>query len=201
MSTVINDIDTSLNVLEQSASGTSSTNTAVYDAEVDVLAKAFADRFAKLSKESSTELLALALSTGRCPPGIQLDLRPNKIGDIEAAQLAYAISTSRYRSGLQLNLGSNAIGKTILDQTDKPLEANEKKHAAITWIAFHQGLKPSHPLLKKIPDAVAQRIFSFLAPRDVGENLRLFFTQLKHKACPELSSASTNTSTPPPQAQ
>jgi hypothetical protein len=30
MSTVINDIDTSLNVLEQSASGTSSTNTAVY---------------------------------------------------------------------------------------------------------------------------------------------------------------------------
>jgi hypothetical protein len=79
------------------------------------------------------------------------------------------LSSGNSPSGLELNLASCRISNT---------------GAAIPWIAFHHGLKPSHPLLKKIPEMIAQHIFSFLVPRAEGENLGLFFKQVKHKALP-----------------
>jgi hypothetical protein len=129
-----------------------------------------------------------------CPTGLQLHLVGNRIGNAGTAHLANALSTGFCPIGLQLNLHNNEISKAVLNQIHTLLEIHEKKQAAITWVAFHHGLRPSHPLLKKIPDVVAQNIFSFLAPRATGENLGLFFKQVKHKALPELSLASENIS-------
>jgi hypothetical protein len=139
--------------------------------------------------EAGASQPAEALSNGHCPTGLQLHLVGNRIGNAGTAHLANALSTGFCPIGLQLNLHNNEISKAVLNQIHTLLEIHEKKQAAITWVAFHHGLRPSHPLLKKIPDVVAQNIFSFLAPRATGENLGLFFKQVKHKALPELSFA------------
>jgi hypothetical protein len=111
------------------------------------------------------------------------------------------VRTGRCPDGLKLNLEGNRIGGAVLHQIHKLLELNEKKHAAIPWAAFHHGLRRSYPLLTRIPEAIAQNIFSFLAPSAIGKNLGLFFKQVKHKALParllELESERAPTSTNP----
>jgi hypothetical protein len=133
--------------------------------------------------DAGAPLLARALGTGRCPAGLQINIADNAIGELGATQLAEALRGGRCPMGLQLNL-NGAVTERVRNQIHKLLEINEKKQAATSWIAFHHGLRSSHPLLKKISDVVAQNIFSFLVPCTIGENLGLFFTQVKRKALP-----------------
>jgi hypothetical protein len=179
MSTVIINVNTFLDAMEKGAAE---------DLYLQLRSTAIGDaRAAKLAE---------ALSSGYCPPGLQCELWYNEIGAAGAAKLVGALSSGRCPAGLQLNLDGNDIEEAVINQIYKLLEINEKKHAATLWVAFHHGLRPSHLLLKKIPDVVAQNIFSFLAPRALGKNLGLFFTQVKHKALPARLLASENASKP-----
>jgi hypothetical protein len=128
-----------------------------------------------------------------------LGLWNTEIGDAGATKLAKVLSTGLCPAGLRLKLDGNDIEVAILNQIHKLLEVNEKKQAAITWIAFHHGLRFSPPLLKKIPDTVAQNIFSFLVPRAAEKTLGLFFTQIKHKALPARLLAPENASKSTPE--
>jgi hypothetical protein len=128
--------------------------------------------------------LAEALSSGRSPAGLQLKLAYNKIGDAGAAKLAAALSTGRCPAGLQLNLADNNIGEVALQQINKLLDAHEKRYAALSCVAFRQGLRSADSPVKKLPDPVANAIFSFVLPATSPAASLFFKQQIKQAALP-----------------
>jgi hypothetical protein len=84
MSTIITNIDNFLDVLEKSA----------HDDVISYNGSPLRFRVPSPCNESVGRL-AKALSSGKCPSGLELNLRSNFRGDAGAAQLAKALSSGR----------------------------------------------------------------------------------------------------------
>jgi hypothetical protein len=92
-----------------------------------------------------------------------------------AGLIAEALSTGFCPAGLQLDLSDNEITARVLNQIRKLLEINEKKQAAISWAAFHHGLRPLHPPTEKNTGCACPAYFQFFGASCCRKKAGTFF--------------------------
>jgi hypothetical protein len=85
------------------------------------------------------------------------------------------LSTGGCPSGLQLGLDDNEIGLGVRNQIRKLLEINERKQAAISWAAFHHGLKTIAPLTEESTGCGCSEYFQLLGASCYRKKARTFF--------------------------